>query len=1283
MEFCAEVYVLEIEVDYEITQACPDNGSITLYPSEGQEPYNYIWDDGSTDQIKSNLNAGKHYATVTDINGCKKEISLELTEEPAINLDDMEYTIDHALCHNNPNLVKKGFINIYQPPSGGTQPFTYTWSHGTTGTFINNLVAGTYTVDISDAAGCVVSKDFEIEEKGLPIIEDVDIINTCSGSSTGFIYIDGLYTTYDYKWSTGSTDSYIADLPAGTYSVTITDGCSIERTYEIINDESGEFAVTSISSENSCIGENTGSVSLTYENNVGRVYAFWDDGDVHSTSLSTITRNNMSAGSYTVTLEDECGREVTESYVVEDNTLDYYIDMEPSCYGNTILTLNIVNGLYHPYTYSWSGGETESQIEARSELDLSNSDQWNYNDTYYSLTITDGSGCEYITSDILLEHIEYTVEDVLPSCEGFDDGEFKVIIDNEDLNFSAFMDDMPIWFSNSDGQLEHHASNLAPGTYRVVLEFDNCNLGFSVTIEDSIERIYDDHIEGDEDDEDDLGTCIYQLACKGVIISEEEITQDAYIDYSSATDNSDNVIQSGIVNVSSILGIFSPWSWVTNQIALDVSGKCGYDIVCGDEVVGFKDLGNTKISGAAYDAVLDAALASGALDAASIQAGHVSVYDNRGKIAPCQDIFYCEATFEIMGYEDAIGWADSVPMQISEDCYKVVCDGFDEIYCLDDIVPPYLSDAPNFDSSCKPRRIRIIHLLEHLDKIKDEFGVSKPHGLIPLLEELSIDGLMHGCGYVLFCEEDFRVIKVDIQDEPCIDIDKETLAMYENNGWTMPDTYCDYVTDENDVEAFICEGTVLFEFVFDTGYPFGLKNNDETTTRNIRKVKSGDQKNGLSFSNFSNKRNIKFSFPQIMSYHMDSPFKIYIDEKSNKNNLATDNQDMNFDLDVISGSYKVNEAESHILYRASDNSKHFTLSASEKVNVQGVDNSEEGQLEYFGTYSGTLSEGSQSIKNDSHFMGVWTDRNRGELFSIPNSNENSTKFYCSSKGNFAVNTSDNMVETFKISDSQLIRNRIELEDNERSMNIEFVTDNQLVLMSANNNDLNIKSISTDQNKKSTYALSGDYEITNTTVSQNDFFTDISVSFRGQLQIEGNNLRNGSTNSSFAILRFDPDFQLVSYYFDAELTCDVTVQEMITYENNHIAIGGDFLSSGLINKIGDSEYYNSGINISTPFKAIIYDEFFTTKVESRNIDQTKNGSISLFPNPTNAKVSILSGSENMNTISVYNTSGQTLLSVKNINESQFNLDVTSLKPGIYFLEIDLFETSETMKLIIIE
>lgn len=267
---------------------------------------------------------------------------------------------------------------------------------------------------------------------------------------------------------------------------------------------------------------------------------------------------------------------------------------------------------------------------------------------------------------------------------------------------------------------------------------------------------------------------------------------------------------------------------------------------------------------------------------------------------------------------------------------------------------------------------------------------------------------------------------------------------------------------------------------------------------------------------------------------------------------------------------------------------------------------------------------------------------------------------------------------FKISDSQLIRNRIELEENERSMNIKFVTDNQLILMSANNNDLNIKSISIDQNKKSTYALSGDYEITNTTVS-----TDISVSFKGQLQIEGNNLRNGSPNSSFAILRFDADFQLVGYYFDAELTCDVTVQEMITYENNHIAIGGDFLSSGLINKIGDSEYYNSGINISTPFKAIIYDEFFTTKVESRNIDQIKNGNISLFPNPTNAKVSILSGSENMNAISVYNTSGQALLSIKNINESQFNLDVTSLKPGIYFLEIDLFETSETMKLIIIE
>ena len=39
MEFCAEVYVLELNLEYEISQACPDNGKITLLPSNGQEPY--------------------------------------------------------------------------------------------------------------------------------------------------------------------------------------------------------------------------------------------------------------------------------------------------------------------------------------------------------------------------------------------------------------------------------------------------------------------------------------------------------------------------------------------------------------------------------------------------------------------------------------------------------------------------------------------------------------------------------------------------------------------------------------------------------------------------------------------------------------------------------------------------------------------------------------------------------------------------------------------------------------------------------------------------------------------------------------------------------------------------------------------------------------------------------------------------------------------------------------------------------------------------------------------
>jgi len=1286
MEFCAEVYVLELNLEYEISQACPDNGKITLLPSNGQEPYFYSWSNGSTDQVNSDLVAGTYYATVTDVNGCKKEISVELNEEPSINLDDMEYTIDHAKCNNNPNLVGKGFISIYNPPSGGTPPFSYTWNNGNTGNYINNLDQGIYTVNISDAAGCAVSMDFEIEEKGLPIIEEVQIENTCNGYSTGAISIFGQYS-YDYIWSTGSTDSYIAGLSSGTYSVTITDGCSIERTYEIINQENGEFAVTSVTSENSCIGENEGSISLTFENNVPRVYAYWDDGEYQSTALASLTRSNLSAGEYTVTLEDECGREVVESYTVENNTLDYNVDVEPSCNGKTILSLNIINGQYPPYSYIWSGGETESQITAYSPLDPSNTDGWNVIETYYAITVTDGNGCDYITEDILLEHIEYSIEDIVPSCEGFNDGEFRIVIQNVDTNVTGSVDGVPIWFSNIGGELVYQATNLAPGLYDILLEFDNCSISTTVTIKDSVEREYLSWAPGDDDDDDDFGQCTYELICKDVTISEETITQAAYIDYNSATDNSDNILQAAYVNIPSILGPLNPLTWFSNNLILDISGKCGYNIVCGDKVVEFLELGTTKISGAAYDEVLKLASATGAIRPDS------PVLNNIGKIEPCQDIFYCEATFEIMGYEDAIGWRANSITEISDNCYHVDCDGVDETFCLDDILPTYTPDPPPFYDECKPRRYQIITLIENLNSIKAQFGekIQAEGDLIPLIEQLASIGLVHGCGSILFCEKTFKVLSIDLSEDGCEPIPDHIIEYYESYEWIMPETYCDYAIDNFGRKQFMCacdfpgqspDPSFCVSFIEEIE-PFGLKDNENSDSRSVRKIKSGNQQNGFSFSKFSNKRNSKFSFPQIMSNYPDNKYKIYIDEKLENYNLAVDNQDMNFDLDVISGSYKVNESESYILYRASDNNQHFTLTASEKIEVKGVDNSVEGQLEYFGTYAGNLSTGSHTIKNGSHFMGIWNNRDRGELYSIPNSNEISTKFYCSSKGNFAINTSENILEVFKISDSKLESKRIELDNNEKSMNVEFVTESQLILISESNNDLRIKSISLDQNKKGSFRLLGDYTLINKSVSQNVFYTDVSVSFRGQLLIEGHNLRSGSSTTSFAILRFDNDFNLLGYYFDDQLTCEVNVKETITYENNHIAIGGDFISSELINKIGNSEYYNSGLNISTPFKSLIYDELFTNIVDSRS-DKTNNLSeVLLYPNPTISKVSVVAQHKKIQSISVIDTKGTRLISIDDVATPQYNLDVSNLQSGLYIVEVKISETIITKKLVIME
>lgn len=125
------------------------NGSVTVTATGGTAPYTYSWaGSANTTATLPNVAAGTFTVTVTDNNGCTFDVSQTVTQPgsaPSVT----------GVVNNN-----TGGINI--TATGGTAPYTYSWSNGTTTEDQTGLADGTYTVTVTDAHGCTTTGTYTI-----------------------------------------------------------------------------------------------------------------------------------------------------------------------------------------------------------------------------------------------------------------------------------------------------------------------------------------------------------------------------------------------------------------------------------------------------------------------------------------------------------------------------------------------------------------------------------------------------------------------------------------------------------------------------------------------------------------------------------------------------------------------------------------------------------------------------------------------------------------------------------------------------------------------------------------------------------------------------------------------------------------------------------------------------------------------------------------------------------------------------------------------------------------
>lgn len=120
----------------------------------GKSPYTYLWSQGATDSLLTDLGPGQYTVTATDFYGCTASFTFTLSE-PTLLQASVQTQPTSTL--QNPN----GSASAV-PVSGGTQPYTYLWSNGGQTQTINNLAPGIYTVTVTDTHGCTASASAEV-----------------------------------------------------------------------------------------------------------------------------------------------------------------------------------------------------------------------------------------------------------------------------------------------------------------------------------------------------------------------------------------------------------------------------------------------------------------------------------------------------------------------------------------------------------------------------------------------------------------------------------------------------------------------------------------------------------------------------------------------------------------------------------------------------------------------------------------------------------------------------------------------------------------------------------------------------------------------------------------------------------------------------------------------------------------------------------------------------------------------------------------------------------------
>ena len=429
--------VLTVSVE-KIDPSCELNdGYIFLKVTGGVEPYETTWNTGESGLYLTDKSSGIYSFTLVDAAGSEASGEVTLANSGAIIIEE---NVKNPDCQG----VSNGSIDLLI--SGGTEPYNIIWSNGLNTPNLSDLVAGSYSVTVTDAKGCSETKFISLYNTNAIMVGAQTVQPSCQDGTTGSIElsITGGTEPYLVDWNTGDTGNSISELSDGFYKTTITDlnGCTFTDTYAIQTDM-GITATSTIERPN-CFDDPTGSIDLSITGGTEPYSIEW------STGARTEDITGLTSGNYTATITDALGCEILYKVsVVQDKvTINYQGLSIPSCNGNNdgAINISISNGT-EPYDVQWSNGATTEDI---GDLIAGT----------YTISVTDAAGCSSDRSFMLPEPDPITINHEITSnsCTGAQD--VLITASGGSLEYSY------LW---SNGSTSKDMMDAQPGTYEITV----------------------------------------------------------------------------------------------------------------------------------------------------------------------------------------------------------------------------------------------------------------------------------------------------------------------------------------------------------------------------------------------------------------------------------------------------------------------------------------------------------------------------------------------------------------------------------------------------------------------------------------------------------------------------------------------------------------------------------------------------------------------------------------------------------------------------------------------